>query len=129
MKAKYYAIYAVRINGGLQRIKGRKFRPSETSLTFDEDTFIVDIANPIYRTIRGKYMFLFEKNKGQVTLSDTTLLVNQKIIKALFKQELPRQLVAGLNDAMSVTADKLMFLLAGIMGGVGIGWILCSILG
>jgi hypothetical protein len=129
MKAKYLAIYAVRINGGLQRIKARKFLPSEKQVTFGDDTFIIDISNPIYRTVRGKYLFLFEKNKGQVTLSDTSLQINQGIIKALFKQELPRQLVAGLNDSMSVTADKLMFLIAGILGGLGLGWILCSMLG
>jgi hypothetical protein len=125
MKPKYYANYAVRQNGGLQCIGGRRFKPSDTTVTIKKETFIVDIASPIYRNKKGRFIYLFEQGKGQVLTKSDVPVMSPKLTKAVFKQEIFKQLVSGLDQG-SVGWNLLIWAIMGALGGTGLGWILCS---
>lgn len=128
-RTKYYARLMIMVNGRYQTIRTKKFVPTSKAIDFRGDTYIIDYATPIYQTPRGKVFFHFAKDGGQIRLVESEPQVNKQLINALFKQELPRQLVAGLKDAMSNIVDKVIFAVMGAAGGVGLGWVICSMMG
>jgi hypothetical protein len=110
----------------LQRIASKKFRANVPSIDFKGESFVVDSSAPLYRTKRGKYIYLFEKGKGQVLLKTSDAIMSPQLVRAVFKQEIVKQLVAGLDSGMSLTISQIMFAIMGALGGMGLGWILCA---
>ena len=126
MKPSYYASLLVRQNGGLQFVAGRKFRPTDKQITIRGQTFLVDISKPIYRNKKGRFMYLFEQDVGQITNNSADQLgVSQKLTKALFKREIVSQLVMGL-EREGLGVNYWLWALMGALAGVGVGWVLCS---
>ncbi len=129
MKPTYYANLLVRQNGGLQLIAGRKFKPTAQEITLRGQTFLVDISKPIYRNKKGRFIYLFEYGVGQITNNSADQLeVSQSFTKALFRNQIVTQLVAGLNKE-TLGLNNIVWAIMGAMGGLGIGWVLCSYIG
>jgi hypothetical protein len=127
-RAKYIVYYCVRVGSALQRIQTRKFKPSVTELTFkDKGTYQIDINNPTFITPRNKRIYLVEKNFGQIVpKSGSKPAISPELARALFKREWVKQLVAGMNTKQFDSA-MLIYTLLGIMGGVGIGFIIATV--
>jgi hypothetical protein len=128
MKPSYYAIYVVRQNGGLQWAGARKFRPQDRSVTLKKETFVVDIAKPLYRDKKGRFIYLFEQGQGQIMTVADSPGVSPKLVRAVFGQEIIAQLVSGLNKQV-LPYENIIWAVMGALGGVGLGWILCSYIG
>ncbi len=128
MKPRYVANYLVRQNGGLQWIGSKRFKPSDTTITLYGEEFVIDIARPLYRNRRGWFVYMFEQGQGQIYSISDTPGISPKLVKAVFGQEIIRQLVTGLDQA-AISWNQIIWAVMGALGGVGIGWVLCSALG
>jgi hypothetical protein len=69
---------------------------------------------------------MFEKGKGQVLLKTSDAIMSPQLVRAVFKQEIVKQLVAGLDSGMSLMLSQIVFAIMGALGGMGLGWILCA---
>lgn len=104
----------------------KQFNPTKPVVDFKGEPFVVDIKNPEYRR-KNKIFYLFEEKKGQIIFANEELAINQKVIRSLFIEELPKQLVAGLRESAILTMNIILFIILSLLGGFGLGWIVSGL--
>lgn len=109
---------------GTPTIIGRKGLKDGTSkITFRKKTWDVDLGNPIYR--RKKTIFyMIDVEAGQISSSCNEFMINPLLQKAVFKDELARQLTSALTKTGLLNVDvvsAIILIALGLFGGLFVG--------
>lgn len=129
-KDKFYAKICKNVQGVEHIIGSRAIDPRKKSFVWKKTRIPVDLSKP---TIRAKdpwfgtsqcYYYHIDLDNGQLSFHDIESEVSKDMMDLIFSREIVRQL-AGAQKKGGVSGDYILALF-GILGGVGIGWILCT---
>jgi hypothetical protein len=125
MSDSYWAIFSRGVSGASVVVRRRRFNPDKASegVSFRGRSHPIDLSHPIYRE-KKRYYYLIDVDGGQRTVQDIGSTVSPKLMDAVMKREIAKQLVAGLQgvgDWKLALIIGLICLGAGIMGGIVLG--------
>ena len=122
---KYIAVFSREVSGSSVVVKKKSFQPDKVKdgISYKGRTHLLDLTRPIYRD-RGKFFYLIDMEKGQKTMGQITSSVSPKLLDAILRKEIARQLVSGMNTPASWGLAIVIGILGascGILGGYVIG--------
>jgi len=132
MADKHVIIFTKRVSGSSVQVKRKnvKLDDIKEGISYKGRTHLIDLARPVYR-LHSKNFYVMDLDEGQqFVMPSNEHGVSTKLMDATFKKEIAKQLVAGLYAAGGMDWKMIMlFLLAGLGGGVGIGVIVGKVAG
>lgn len=122
---RYWAIFSRNVSGASVVVKRKRFNPDKASegISYRGRTHVIDLTKPIFRE-GGKYFYLVDMEDGQRVAGEVGVPVSPKLMDAVMRKEIARQLVAGLaagGDWKMALIIGLIMLGAGIMTGIVLG--------
>lgn len=132
---KYYAIFLQKENEQYVRFGEKKFKPNDLLISFHERSFFIDLKMIGYEGNNCKlYFYDYDTQKqetkdkitaytGFLTFNTIKTYMNAKDIDIIVKQQIFKQLAAGLLQGLKTNWILIIFAL---IGGLGIGYIVCS---
>lgn len=127
LREKYIAIYTIDVGGMRQRIGKKRFKPTAKLITFRKDgPYPINLNEANYRSGR-KIIYIFERGKGQYVGQSSKLSGTEPVLKTLFFDELPKQLVSGMERKSLLDFDVLIFVLLSLIAGAGLGYIIAGV--
>lgn len=124
-KKKYYGIITVRENELQSFIGFKRIKPTQTSFSFKNKTFIIQIEFPTY--IKGNKVFYFYNYLDETLLlfNDKTNrnIMNAEIIDKILAKSIISQLTSNLNQKWKIEIPYILLSLG--FGGM-IGYIIGS---
>ena len=107
-------------------VKRRRFNPGKATdgVSFRKRTYVIDLLRPAYRE-KNRYCYMMDVDTGQKFVGTTPMPISAKLLDAILRQEIAKQLVAGLggvkgNWTLAIIIG-LICAVSGILGGIIIG--------
>jgi len=124
MGDKYSVLFSRVVSGSSVVFKRKRIRPEQVKdgISYKGRTHFLDLSKPIYRD-KAKFVYLVDVEDGQKYTFDATYPVSAKLLDAVLRKEIAKQLVAGLggSDWNLAIIIGLICAVTGVMSGIVLG--------
>lgn len=121
---KYLVMFSRVVSGSDVVFKKKRVKPEQVKdgISYKGRTHFLDLAKPIYRD-RSKFIYLVDVQEGQKSTLNATYPVSAKLLDAVLRKEIAKQLVAGLggSDWTLAIIIGLICAVTGVMSGIVLG--------
>lgn len=122
---KYLAVWCKDVSGTSVVLRKKRFRPDQVKdgMSYRGRTHSINVDAPIFRTA-NTYYYLIDLDKGQKAVGAIATVVSPKLMDAIMRKEIVKQLVSGLQGAGDwklALIIGIIMLGCGILGGIIMG--------
>lgn len=130
-KDQFYAKICKNVQGVEHVIGTKKIDPKKRSFVWKKTRIPVELEYP---TVRAKdpwlgtsqcYYYHIDLDNGQLSFHDIENEISKDTMDLIFSREIVKQLASA--QRKSGMSGDYVFLLIGVVAGVGLGWIICQL--